>query len=145
MRMGVVSPSRVDLDPARRAAPWPRDAPPPWPAVRGPVPLRPGAPPPRQYPCHYAGPEGGSRCLPRVARPADLVSGAKDAHVTAPPPGPTRSGLGVFWVLGTPVATPTGGGGGERWFGEGWLGLGLILLRRKSYNNRPFWAVTQPL
>ena len=68
-------------------------------------------PPPRQYPCHYAGPEGGSRCLPRVARPADLVLGAKDAHATAPPPGPTRSGLGVFWVLGTPVATPTGGKG----------------------------------
>ena len=52
-------------------------------------------------------------------RPADLVLGAKDAHVTAPPPGPTRSGLGVFRSGEPRWPTPRGGGGGG-----GGLGLG---------------------
>ena len=94
------------------------------------VPLRPGAPP-RQYPCYYAGPEGGSRCFSRVVQPADLVLGAKDAHVTAPPLGPTRLRLGVFWVQGTPVATSTGGGGGGG-FGEGWQGFSMIFVEGKT-------------
>ena len=38
-------------------------------------------------------------------RPVDMVSGAKDAHVTTPPPGPTRDWTRGFWVLG-------------RWFGR---------------------------